>query len=140
MTPDPKPCSHQYWDLGRCIGCFKTQFEIDSEKRNPMTPPDPRLALPWRCPKCSMQFDMPVDSYQAHVTYRCAQCGEWAILDGHQAVSRLLQHVRVLQDALHTEKHFRLTAETAIDDNRRVIRELEAALDVERRRRPRSPT
>lgn len=48
------------------------------------------LTIPWGCSKCSMQFEMPVERYQAHVTYRCAQCGEWAVLDGHRAVSKLL--------------------------------------------------
>ena len=28
-------CSHQYWDLGRCIDCFATQDQIDAAKTVP---------------------------------------------------------------------------------------------------------
>jgi general stress protein YciG len=30
-TPEPV-CRHQYWDLGHCIDCFKTQTQIDEER------------------------------------------------------------------------------------------------------------
>lgn len=35
-TPQPPPvptCIHQYFDLGRCITCFKSQGQIDDERR-----------------------------------------------------------------------------------------------------------
>jgi hypothetical protein len=60
--------------------------------------------IPWRCTKCDMRFEMPEESYVARITYRCGQCGEWAVLDGHQAVSRLLAELRTLQQQRDTER------------------------------------
>jgi hypothetical protein len=47
VAPDDTPrwqtantCSHQYWDLGRCIKCMRTQDEIDKERQAPVAPDD----------------------------------------------------------------------------------------------------
>lgn len=34
-----RKCSHQYWDLGHCIDCFKTQNQIDWEARAALRAP-----------------------------------------------------------------------------------------------------
>lgn len=62
-------CSHQYWDLGHCIDCGKSQYQIDEAAREPepkkieyfsqaqvMTLPDKReyllVTIKIQCPIC----------------------------------------------------------------------------------------
>lgn len=69
---DRSSCSHQYWDMGRCARCMKTQDEISKENH----------LNPESCPHLKFEANVNVGRFEdtgrfmADITVRCASCGE----------------------------------------------------------------